>query len=208
MPKNSDMDKIIATASSALTKREELLKIISEKDELLMKIEKREFNEEELVDLLDKSLILSKKLLTYGIGEDALYLLSNIVALSHKFGVKELFEKAHEEIKKILKVLINEALNWNNFDQAILFAIMIDILENYAQTIDDKLDNLLLKVDENLELAKKELVDIRNDITSLLLNLSSEAIEEIKNRLEKLEIKSNKIIKAIIKLLEGLSTNE
>ncbi|MGQ4891117.1 MAG: hypothetical protein ACP6IP_01380 [Candidatus Njordarchaeia archaeon] len=212
MAKREDLDKILATASSALNKREELQRILSEKDELEEKLANEELTAESVSNLIDKGILVSKKLLSFGKTDDAALLLALLLKRATELNLENLKKTLLGDMIKIVSNLIKEALVWETYNKAFLFSIIHDILINYGidsiQVEETKdFDKYLIKIDENLERVNSALIQLKNDVTSLTVAPNKDAVRDLKNKYSDTlkQLREEKTLEIIIYLLDGLA---
>ncbi len=205
---SEDLDKIIATASSALNKRLEYQKILNEKKEIEEQLGDENLDVEKVTNLIDKGIILSKKLISFGNSDDAILLLSNLLVAVSKFELNDFKNAIIDDITKISENALKEAIAWENFNEALMYALICDVLANYSsKKIVEEIEKELLKIEENLERIRGDLIKLKNEISALLVNPNSDAMSEISRKYED-NLKSSsekKLLKTVINLLKALS---
>ena len=212
MAKREDLDKILATASSALNKREELQRVLSEKEELETELQKEDVPVESISNLIDKGMLVAKRLLNFGKSDEAALLLSMLLEKASSLSLSDMKEILLEDMLKIVINLVKESLVWETYNKAFLFSIIYDILINYGAETESiegvsDFDKYLIKIEENSERISSILVQLKNDVTSLTVSPNRKSIEELKEKyVEGLKkLREEKTLGIIINLLNGLA---
>ncbi len=207
MDKKDNLDKILATASSAINKREELSKLMKEKEEILRKADEIQSGNEAVL-LIDKGLLLSKKMASFGKNEDSMLVLSKLLELAKRLKLDEDAKNVFNTLTSYVRKLVKESLVWENYNKAYIYIMINEILENYGIEGEiSKIEEEILKVEANLTRVKGKLLDAKNDALSLVINPNKELINAFRDSYKDLftELKAETELNIIINLLSGLT---